>query len=111
MAYIIKDKAALQNTNGKALKNSDEILNPSCNCGIECCDGIIKLPISYSSTAGVQGPVYGYVLDGEFVFGDEQTVRTAVKNLKNFVPTPTPSSTPSVTPSSTPTPTPTTSGT
>jgi hypothetical protein len=112
LAYIIKDKGAFQKTNGKALQNSGEVLNPECNCGIECCDGIIKLPVSYSSTLGVQGPKYAYILDGEFVIGDETTVRNAVKALKALVPpTPTPSPSSSApAPSPTPTPTPTPSG-
>jgi hypothetical protein len=106
MAYIIKDKGAFQKTNGKALQNSGEVLNPECNCGIECCDGIIKLPVSYSSTHGDLGPAYAYILDGEFVIGDEATVRAAIAALKALIPpSPTPTPTPTVTPTISVTPT------
>lgn len=107
--YNIKEKQVLVKDNGQALKSPEDILDVSCRCGIECCDGFLKLN-AYSSTLGNVGTLYGYILDGEFVFADEATARAAVKVLKALVPptpTPTATATPTATPTPTSTPTPT----
>lgn len=83
--YNIRQKNVLVKSNGKALESSEDILNPSCTCGIECCDGFLKLN-SYSSTTGSVGVLYGYILDGQFVFQEESVARAAVKALKKLNP-------------------------
>lgn len=108
MAYILKDKGVFQTTDGKALKKASDILDPECNCGINCCDGIIKLPVTYSSTLGLQGPKWGYFKNGSLVWADPDVAKADIDEMKVLIPpTPSPTPTPSVTPSVTPTPTPT----
>jgi len=96
--YQIKNKGVFAKQEFKAIEPED-ILNPTRDCGIECCDGFLKMK-NYSSTTGKTTTAFVYIVDGEFVITDEATARTAVKVLRSasqVSPTPTPTTT--VTPS------------
>lgn len=99
--YQIKNKGVFAKQGFKAIEPED-ILNPSCDCGIECCDGFLKMK-NYNSSTGKTTTAFAYIVDGEFVITDEATARQAVKVLTSIVP-------PSATPTPTPTVTPSTSG-
>jgi hypothetical protein len=127
MGYKIKDKGVFQKYDGTALKSAEEILLPSCDCGIDCCNGI-QYWKDYNSTTGVVTNKVTYMKDGVLVVATEEVALADIKAMKALalVPTPTPSPsvtptisvTPSITPSisvtssvtPTPTPTPTPSG-
>jgi len=66
--------------NGKPVTDAEDFLNASCDCGIDCCYGLIKLP-NYNSISG-DSETYGmYVVDGEFVY---EPLAEAIENIKAF---------------------------
>lgn len=112
MAYKLKDKGVFQKYDGTALKSAEEVLLPSCDCGIDCCNGI-QYWKDYNSTTGEVTIKVTYMKDGALVVATEAAALADIKAMKALANTPTPSTSPSPSPSApapTPTPTPTPSG-
>jgi len=106
--YQIKNKGVF--ANGLKAIEPQDILNPTCDCGIECCDGFLKMK-NYSSTTGQTTTAFVYIVNGAFVIANEATARAAVIAFRAIPATPTPTPTPTRTPTQTPSITPTRSAT
>ena len=72
--------------NNKPIIKGEDVLNASCTCGIDCCDGLLKL-ISYNSVSGDSSNYGTYIVDGELVTEPISEARLAIKALKSIVPT------------------------
>lgn len=97
MAYKIKDKGIFQHYDGTALKSAEDILLPSCDCGIDCCLGI-QYWKDYNSTTGVVTNKVTYMKNGALVVATEAVAIADIKAMKALALVPTPSPTPSITP-------------
>ncbi len=80
MKNQIKITAGTASRNGKAIIYGEDLLDASCDCGINCCDGYIKLP-NYNSHSGDTTTVALYVVDGELVI---DTVEDAIADIKTL---------------------------
>ena len=110
MAYKLKDKSVFQKYDGTALKSAEDILLPSCDCGIDCCYGI-QYWKDWNSTTGQYTTKVTYMKNGALVIATEAVALADIKAMKALANLPTPTPSPSVpAPTPTPTPTPSASG-
>lgn len=81
MKNQIKITAGTASRNGKAIIYGEDLLDASCDCGINCCEGYIKLP-NYNSDSGDATTAALYVVDGELVIGTVESAEIAIKAFK-----------------------------
>lgn len=81
MKNQIKITAGTASRNGKAIIYGEDLLDASCDCGINCCDGYIKLP-NYNSDSGDATTAALYIVDGALVIGTVASAEAAIKAFK-----------------------------
>lgn len=77
-------RGIITNYKGEPVTTGEGMIQGSSECGIECCDGYIKLP-GYNSVSGDSQTVALYVVDGEPVITDVATAKAAIAVFKNNV--------------------------